>query len=217
MGLTSPPWWSVAIICLAVFDSVRVATCFAPTAQLRSSVVNPSTNNFQRIAVTLQETNGQKYDPEEEVQRRLERARAVLAKSKAKLEMKERNSANGTKDTTSAPEVAAVLPFFATKKATINPNRREMVTKSKDDKTGLIQADGEKMAALSENEEWEFRSLFEVFENEMDENADVYSAASRQLAERDVVASIWNLRKQMKTEDYMKIFDKKNWFIGEDN
>ena len=161
------------------------------------------------------------YDPEEEVQKRLAQARAVLAKSKAKLESRQQQQQQEASSDASKPAAAATstapLPFFAAKKATKDPQRKDKLIKSKDDKTGLITADGEVMAAMSEVEEWERRSLLEVFENEMDENEDVYSLASQQLAERDVVASIWNLRKSMKTEDYMKIFDKKNRFIGEDN
>jgi len=80
----------------------------------------------------------------------------------------------------------------------------------------LVTADGEKMAKLSEEEPWEYRSLLDVFENERDVNEDVYSKASQQLAQRDVAASIYNLRKELKTEDYRKIFDKRNRFIGED-
>lgn len=154
------------------------------------------------------------YDPEEEMKRQLAKAKEILAKSKAKLEEKEKKM-----EEEKEKEKAGPVPFFASKQKPLSDpdQRRDRVIKAKDEKTGLVTADGEKMAAMSEEEEWEFRSLLEVFENEMDENEDVYSEASQQLAERDVAASIWNLRKQMKTEDYLKIFDKKNRFIGEDN
>ncbi|CAB9496544.1 expressed unknown protein [Seminavis robusta] len=167
------------------------------------------------------------YDPEEEVKRRLARAKAVLEKSKQKLEQNQQTAAAAAAAAAATEESSSTtttsssnLPFFAAKKATANTDpqrRRERVIKARDESTGLITADGEKMAAMSEQEEWEIRPLSEVFDNEMEENADVYSLASQQLADRDVVASIWNLRKVMKTEDYMRIFDKKNWFIGEDN
>ena len=149
-------------------------------------------------------------DVESQISQGLKRARQVLEKSKAKLAAQEeaRNTANGGDD-------KANVPFFAqTRKNTVS---REGVVKSTDEKTGLITADGEKLAAISEEEDWEFRSLFEVFENEMTENEDVYSAASQQLASRDLAASVWNLRKQLQTDDYQKIFDTKNRFIGEDN
>lgn len=156
---------------------------------------------------------------EEEVQKRLAKAREVLAKSKAKLEQNAIKAAE--KKTTDDSSNDGPTPFFASKNKPSSEAdaslRRDRVTKAKDEKTGLITADGEKMAARSEEEEWEFRTLLEVFENEMEENEDVYSEKSQQLAERDVAASIWNLRRKMKTEDYLKIFDKKNFFIGEDN
>lgn len=126
---------------------------------------------------------------------------------------KTNNSSNGKEE---EEDEESNLPFFASKKARKNPKRREQLAKTINEQTGLIQADGEKMAAMSEQEEWEYRTLLEVFENQITENADVYSAANQQLAQRDVAASIWNLRKTMQNSDYQRIFDKKNFFIGED-
>ena len=182
---------------------------------------SPAAHCQRRSPVVLHANDDLTYDPEEEVKRRLVRAKEVLEKSKAKLKSKEEDN---DKDTKNKPKVSkksakseAPLPFFAAKTKVADSTRREQVIKATNEKTGLVRADGEKMAAMSETEEWENRSLLEVFENTIDENADVYSMASKQLAERDVVASVWNLRKVMKTEDYLKIFDKRNFFIGENN
>jgi hypothetical protein len=139
-------------------------------------------------------------DPSDEIPRLQERARALLEKSKAKLEGRDTND--------NIQDDSPRLPFFA------SASRRDQVIKSRNETTGLIRADGEKMAARSEREEWEFRPLLEVFENETEEDA--YSVANQQLASRDVAASIYNLRKTLKTDDYRKIFDKNNRFIGED-
>ena len=81
----------------------------------------------------------------------------------------------------------------------------------------MITTDGEKMAKKSEEENWKGRRLGEVFENEINGDEDVYSLAAQQLGDKDVARSIFNLRKSMKTEDYNRIFDKRNRFIGEDN
>lgn len=141
-----------------------------------------------------------KASVEDEITRQLlKRAKEVLAKSKAKLEA-----------TGDAP--ADEIPFFATSASMDSSTKREKVTKSLDEETGLIYADGEKMARMSEIEQWEQRSLLDVFESEIDDD----TAASKHLAERDVAASIFNLRKQMKTEDYRRVFDTSNHFIGED-
>ena len=35
------------------------------------------------------------------------------------------------------------------------------------------------------------------------------------LADRDVVASIWNLRKTLHNDDFVRVFDKQNRFIGD--
>jgi hypothetical protein len=139
---------------------------------------------------------------EEEINQGLRKARAVLEKSKAKLAARE------------GP--APALPFFAQPQEP--PKRsRAGVVKAVHPVSGLIQADGEKMAEISEQEAWEFRSLVEVFENEMTEEEDRYSLASQQLAKRDVAESIFQLRKELQTEDYRRIFDTNNRFIGEDN
>jgi hypothetical protein len=167
------------------------------------------------VSVILKATTDSMYDPEEEVNRRLVRAKEVLKMSKAKLESRASQATAG--GASKAPVGAAGVPFFASKKVTVDPQRRESVIKARDEITGLVTADGEKMAAMSEQEEWQVRSLFDLFENEMGETADVYSQTSQQLADRDLVVGVWNLRKHMHTADYMKIFDKKNFFIGEDN
>jgi hypothetical protein len=65
------------------------------------------------------------------------------------------------------------------------------------------------MAKLSEEEEWESRSLLEVFQNERG------PAKEHKLADRDVAASIFNLRRVLQTEDFQRIFDQRNRFIGE--
>lgn len=154
-------------------------------------------------------------DVEGQITLGLQRAREVLEKSKAKLaaRVEAGNSTNGGGDGGHAN-----VPFFAQtqtmKKASVS---RTGVVKSVDEKTGLITADGERMAAISEQEDWEFRSLFEVFENEMTEDEDRYSETSQQLASRDVAASVFNLRKQLQADDYKRIFDTSNRFIGEDN
>lgn len=41
------------------------------------------------------------------------------------------------------------------------------------------------------------------------------SKSSSSLADRDVASSIYNLRKLLRTEDFMKVFDSRNRFIGD--
>lgn len=141
------------------------------------------------------------YGNNDDVERELQRARVILQKSKAKLAAKAESS-------------EPAVPFFA--HAGKTAVSRDGVVKTKNEETGLVTADGERMAAISEEEDWEARSLSEVFQSEISEDQDVYSTASQQLAERDVVASIWGLRQRLQTEDYQRIFDKRNRFIGED-
>mmetsp|Transcript_27822 Transcript_27822/g.31894 ORF Transcript_27822/g.31894 Transcript_27822/m.31894 type:complete len:210 (+) Transcript_27822:106-735(+) len=127
----------------------------------------------------------------------LAKAKELLAKSKAKvaagaLEAGETKKQKSEKDSKSA---------------------RESVIKSKNEETGLITTDGELMAELSEEEDWEVRSLLDVFETETkDENT-----KQDRLADRDVSASIMNMRIHMHNDDYRRVFNKRNRFIGEDN
>lgn len=200
-------WCLLLCFSIATLENVPSADAFLPSQHGKSWTCS--------VSVILQATTGSTYDPEEEVNRRLVRAKEVLKMSKAKLESRAIQATAGGES--KAPVGASGIPFFASKKATVDPQRRQRVIKARDDKTGLVTADGEKMAAISEQEEWQVRSLFELFENEMGEAGDVYSPKSLQLADRDLVAGVWNLRKSMHTADYLKIFDKKNFFIGEDN
>jgi hypothetical protein len=146
------------------------------------------------------------------IDREVVKAKELIAKAKAQLKAMDDAEA-------AAPEKkeAANVPFFA---ALDNGDggaqtKRDIVMKSKND-DGLITVNGDEMAKLSEEEGWSVRPLDEVFQNELDEEADVYSKMSQYLGQRDVVASIWNLRKNMQNEDFQKIFDKRNRFIGED-
>lgn len=153
----------------------------------------------------------------DEIDQELEKARALLKVAKAQLEAMDRGE--NLPPVVEETENANIdpLPFFAARDETssTSQDKREIVLKSQNE-DGLITVNGDEMAKLSENETWESRPLAEVFENELKEDEDVYSIATQQLGGRDVAASIWGLRKSMKTEDYQKIFDKKNYFIGDD-
>jgi hypothetical protein len=128
-----------------------------------------------------------------------------------------------------SPLSASLMPTTTTAAAVASTNdARESLVKTLNAATGLITIDGEKLAARSEQEQWEFRSLAQVFsEDNSDNNSAVSvgqparmtasSTRSEPLADRDVLASIYNLRLQLQKEDYHRIFDAKNRFIGEDN
>lgn len=180
--------------------------------------VQRKSNISPRVSSMTQLFAGGKDDTD--IQQQLAKAKALLEKTKAKLE-KEEQPANGDSSSPSQSSSSSgdsqkeALPFFAV--VGRSPEKMKEVIKSRNEETGLVTADGEKMAELSESEQWEARPLGEVFENELNENEDLYSMANEQLAERDVAASIWNLRKTLQGNDYRAIFDKKNRFIGEDN
>jgi len=142
--------------------------------------------------------------PDDDISKQLERARKLLEKSKAKIEARATEAA--------AKEAEASTPFFASQDASHDASQKKgKIIKSGNGVDGTLVADGEMMSKLSEEEQWEYRSLLEVFKNENEER----SAASSSLDKRDVAASIYNLSKSLTINDYMRIFDKKNRFIGE--
>lgn len=207
-----------AVLGLMVFSSSPLVESFS-LRPIPNSFVMRSPNKArgrQAMQDRVSTSSSNDIDTMDDLTSSIERAKALLAKSKEKLAAKQEGAMlNEASAKLNGKKSSSNVPFFASKASPSTTSKRQAVIKSTDEKTGLITTDGEKMASLSEQEEWECRSLFEVFENET-EGMDAYSAASQQLAERDVAASIWNLRKTMQTEDYQKIFDKRNRFIGED-
>ena len=90
----------------------------------------------------------------DDVSRQLARAKELLEEAKAKMDkqeekMKEVGENDGSNNTVST-----------------DTELRDRIIKSKNEETGLIMCDGDIMAELSESEEWEQRSLLDVFESE---------------------------------------------------
>jgi hypothetical protein len=159
---------------------------------------------------------------DDDIARQLERAKAVLAVSKAKMEARDErlaliSSQEDTIDDKSGVTgtIGQTVPFFATTASgngTASPKgsgKKERVIKSKNEDTGLFTTDGDLMAKLSESEEWQTRRLLEVFSNERE------APDNNSIANRDLAASISNLQRVLQTEDYLRIFDKRNRFIGD--
>lgn len=142
-----------------------------------------------------------------EITKQLERAKAALAISRAKMEAQEQVDAGLLEEDKEAKIEENKVPFFAMNTAD-NNGKKEKVIKDKNE-NGLFTTDGDLMAKLSEEEEWESRPLLEVFKNEKEKTPDALNI------DRDIGQSMYNLRKSLQTEDFSKIFDKRNRFIGE--
>lgn len=141
--------------------------------------------------------------------KQIDRAKQLLQEAKKKLASSppvshdDNNGKNNDKGEENQKEFNEIIS---------KSNRKDKVIKTRNQETGLFTTDGELMAALSAEEEWEIKALMDVFDSEVEEESDV----SKHIANRDVVSSIRNLKRELKNEDYDKIFDKKNRFIGED-
>ena len=152
-----------------------------------------------RMAPKLNEGNA-------EITKQLERAKAALAVSRAKMEAQEQAEAGLVEEEKNDQGKDKNVPFFAM--TTTDTGKKEKVIKDKNE-DGLFTTDGDLMAKLSEEEEWESRPLLEVFQNEKEKSPDAMNI------DRDIGQSMYNLRKSLQTEDFRTIFDKRNRFIGE--
>mmetsp|Transcript_44099 Transcript_44099/g.44770 ORF Transcript_44099/g.44770 Transcript_44099/m.44770 type:complete len:297 (-) Transcript_44099:142-1032(-) len=163
-------------------------------------------------------TDKKNTNSNDETRKILERAKALIAVSRAKIEAQEqeeailllledKNDEDGKTDKKSSKKNN--VPFFASSSSMNsdidNVKKTEKVIKNKNEDTGLFTTDGDLMAKLSEEEEWESRSLLEVVEK----------TVKSKNVDRDIAKSIYNLRKSLQTSDFTKIFDKRNRFIGD--
>ena len=155
------------------------------------------------------------YDPA--IAAQIRKARKLLRDAKQKMEIEEKQQQNADESSTTP---TAPLPFFAQQSFTATAIDHTQKIKSKT-KSGDIIADGDTMTSLSNSEPWERRSLSDIgFESEARSDYDGNLIAAdedvkRKLAERDLAASIYNLRKVMQNEDFRRVFDARNRFIGE--
>ncbi len=189
-----------SILSLASIGLVSSFTILTPI----STKITPTSSPSSFPSNTLLKSS----NIDDDISAQLAKARALLEKAKAKVEIEE--SKQEQEDSESESAVVAESDTEVEVQAEETPDDK---VKSRDEETGLITADGEVMAALSEEEDWEMRDLLQMFESEIKEDSDV----SKQLADRDVAASIFNLRMSMHNGDYRTIFNKRNRFIGEDN
>mmetsp|Transcript_8445 Transcript_8445/g.15930 ORF Transcript_8445/g.15930 Transcript_8445/m.15930 type:complete len:201 (+) Transcript_8445:216-818(+) len=169
-----------------------------------NNVISTNLSTHSRMILRPSFTNRQpvllKASTDDDINRQLSKAKELLEKTKAKMLAQTQQD----NEETTTPKKKQITPDTIVDKKT-------SAIKSRNEETGLITCDGDIMAALSEEEEWELKGIFDVFENETEE-----SEVSKQLAERDVAASIYNLRLSLQNDDYRKIFDKRNRWIGEE-
>ena len=142
-----------------------------------------------------------------EITKQLERAKAALAVSRAKLEAQEQAEAGLIDDVNKEKNNGKDVPFFAMNSVDDNEKKEKVIKDKNED--GLFTTDGDLMAKLSEEEEWESRPLLEVFKNEREKSTEAMGI------DRDIGESMYNLRKSLQTEDFRIIFDKRNRYIGE--
>lgn len=189
-------------LCVAAIAALPIVSAFtinSPSRILHSTSVSvPASTSSYSSSTSLRSSI------DDDISAQLAKARALIEKAKAKIETEAAAAAEQQEGEVESKAESVSVKSGESKAASVIKSTNE---------EGLFTTDGDLMAELSEAEEWEDRGLLDVFETEGEEESDV----SRQLASRDVAASIMNLRMSMQNEDYRKIFDKRNRFIGEEN
>jgi len=207
---------------VSIFSSSQSLTATA-TAKIQcwmstSSSSTPEVTGTEAQRETTKEViTDKKNTKSNETRKILERAKALIAVSRAKIEAQEQEEAalllleDKNDEDEKADKKSSkknMVPFFASSSTNSdidNIKKTEKVIKNKNEDTGLFTTDGDLMANLSEEEEWESRSLLEVVEK----------TVKSKNVDRDIAKSIYNLRKSLQTSDFMKIFDTRNRFIGD--
>ena len=136
---------------------------------------------------------------DDEVNMQLNKAREILAKAKAKIAEKEKEE----KSKTESGKTSKID----------KETKKERVLKTENPESGLFTTDGDMMAELAEEEDWEMRSIVDVFQQEFSNDDAERRAADKK--ERDIALAMFNLRKSMLNDDYEKIFNKRDWKIGD--
>lgn len=146
----------------------------------------------------------------------IEKAKRLLEDARKKQKEQEAAAASGAEAGSQAEGEDSKLPFFAAKShaATAAEHARKIKSTTA---SGEIVADGAAMATMSQSEPWEVRSLDQMFDKEarMDYDGNEVEGEGSGLAERDLAASIYNLRKALQNDDFRKVFNSRNRFIGE--
>ncbi len=197
-------------------NSIEVAYSFTPSScsfKVTSSQIyqhcSIRTKSNRKVGTKLYSST----PIDDDIQNQLAKARKLLELTKAKVAAAA--AAAAEEEAQQQITDSSVTGKEDGKESNNEKSNRKSVIKSTNEKTGLITTDGELMAALSEEEDWEIKSLMDVFESESENGR--HDNIEDGLASRDVAASIFNLRMKMKDTDYKRIFDKRNRFIGEDN
>jgi len=128
--------------------------------------------------------------PSDEISQQLAKAKELIALTKAKIAAAENSEGGEIKKNEYCMGV---------------DDKRAEVIKSCDPNSGLITTDGEKMAELSEKEEWVVRKLID------DPNIDEKTGKKI----KSSPLAMFNLRRKLRPQDFDKVFNKKNYFIGE--
>lgn len=187
-------------LCVSAIASLPIISAFTINSPSRilfgTSVSAPASTSFSSTSL--------RSSIDDDISAQLAKARALIEKAKAKIENEAAEAVEQQEGEVESKAESISVTSAESKAASVIKSTNE---------EGLFTTDGDLMAELSEAEEWEDRGLLDVFETEGEDESDV----SRQLASRDVAASIMNLRMSMQNEDYRKIFDKRNRFIGEEN
>eukprot|EP00985_Skeletonema_marinoi_P014981 scaffold7649_cov154-Skeletonema_marinoi.AAC.10 len=229
LRMNSPIFVLVCCSCItlaAAFSSPASSKLVSTRSQPQHVITSPQRTHARTTALQNssddddEDADLENYDPS--VAAQIRKARKLLRDTKKKMEIEQQQQQQSDESSSTESAPTAALPFFAQKSFTATAIDHTQKIKSKT-KSGEIIADGDTMTSLSNSEPWELRSLTDIgFESEARSDFDgnlveveANGEVKKTIAERDLAASIYNLRKVLKTEDFRRVFDSRNRFIGE--
>jgi hypothetical protein len=216
----------VLLTYVAIAYSFVLTSAFTPLHNQVRSVCKPASYGIQcghdKISTRLYNLFKDEDDDDDldnydfKTAAQIRKARKLLRDTKMKMEqsksekVNEAGEVNGVAKQEKPPEP---LPFFAARP----PSAKKIKSKTS---SGIV-ADGATMTALSNSEPWESRPLNQMFASEArsDYDGNLISADEIErmgkLAERDLARNILALKRELQNEDFKKVFDQRNRWIGD--
>ncbi|KAL7508526.1 hypothetical protein ACHAXN_005600 [Cyclotella atomus] len=221
-----PPTRSMLLLSyVAIAHSFVLTAAFTtPQNQLRP-VRNSGSYGIQRVhdSISTKLYNLFKDDDEDDdldnydfkTAAQIRKARKLLRDAKKKMEEPKSEKVDGgvNGEVKEEKPASVPLPFFAARP----PSAEKIKSKTS---SGIV-ADGATMTALSNSEPWELRPLNQMFVREprSDYDGNLISADDSdkmgKLAEKDLARNILALKRELQNEDFKKVFDQRNRWIGD--
>uniref|UniRef100_A0A7S1YGT0 Uncharacterized protein n=1 Tax=Grammatophora oceanica TaxID=210454 RepID=A0A7S1YGT0_9STRA len=214
MGFSTTGMRKIAVGCMVLLLVATPITSFTPSPIHGRSYVRISPLSDLNMPSQEDILLGGEESLQAAIAKELAETEAAILKAKSTIESKPPKETKPEEDAIESNGDAANLLFFASESDGTSTKYKDVIVSR--DENGLIRTDGEKMDKKSESEQWHSKSLSELLHGPITKSEELKRKKNKALEERDVAASLYNLRKTLQNEDFRRIFDKRNRFIGEE-